>query len=385
MAADYIALRAEADGATVLPGKKLTDTEYWAVMDYDLIRSSAVDTSTFPSGPGITIPPLHTPIPLIPAEVDPPDHIGYRKLLVPELRPERMASWTDSIRRSVDHEIDQFIEAGVGDLASVGRFVPPAAMSAILGVPDDARRLAEITDRLNETATKGDKEGRDKANLDLLQYADALVTQAEEDGAERGDMVARVAHAIIKGEPIGHRAAVGMIITLIVGGMETTVNGISSMLVLVARNPAVRDRLIADPALVPAVVEESLRIESPVQMVARTAAVDIDLGGCPVKAGDKVAFSLGSAHFDASKFENPEVFDIDRASAPPHLAFGHGVHRCIGEHLARSEMIICLEQVLERIPDYELTAEVTPWATIAFNRGVGRIPIKFTPGPRLLG
>lgn len=384
MAADYLALRAEADGATVIPGRKLADTEYWTVIDYDLIRKSAVDTSAFPSGPGITIPPLHTPIPLIPAENDPPDHIRYRKLLVPELRPERMASWTDFIRRSVDHEIDQFIEAGEGDLASVGRFVPPAAMSAILGVPDDARHLAEITDRLNETATMGDKEGRDKANLELLKYADGLVTQAEQDGAECGGLVARVSNAIVKGEPIGHRNAVGMVITLIIGGLETTVNGISSMLVLVAEHPEVRARLIADPSLIPAAVEESLRISSPVQMIARTAAAAVDLGGCPVKAGDKVGFSLGAAHFDASKFENPDVFDIDRTSSASHLAFGHGIHRCVGEHLARSEMIISLEHVLKRIPDYEITAEIRPWATIAFNRGVGKIPVKFTPGPRVL-
>ncbi|WP_412520805.1 cytochrome P450 [Actinomadura madurae] len=384
MAADYLALRSEAEGATVLSGKKLADTAYWAIIDYDLIRKAAVDTTAFPSGPGITIPPLRTPIPLIPAEKDPPDHIGYRKLLVPELRPERMASWADFIRRSVDHEIDQFIEAGEGDLGAVGRFVPPAAMSAILGVPDDARRLAEITDRLNETATVGDKEGRDKANLELLQYADALVTLAEQDGGERGDLVARVSNATIKGEPIGHRNAVGMVITLIIGGLETTVNGISSMLVLVARHPEVRARLLADASLIPLVVEESLRIESPVQMIARTIASDMDLGGCPVKAGDKVGFSLGAAHFDAEKFEEPDVFNIDRTSSVPHLAFGHGIHRCVGEHLARSEMIISLEQVLKRMPDYEITAEIKPRATIAFNRGVGRVPVKFTPGARVL-
>jgi cytochrome P450 len=317
----------------------------------------------------------------IPVEVDPPAHLGYRRLLVPELRPDRVADWAGTIRRAVDHAIDEFIESGTGDLVGIARYVPPAVIAAILGVPDDGPIMVELTNRLNECAMAGDAEGRALVNRELMAYLDKVVTAAK--GTDRADMLGLIANATIDGEPIEHIKAVAMAMTVVIAGQETTVNGIGGILGLLGVHQNVRQQLIDDPDRIPAAVEEALRVESPVQMMGRTAAADVEVAGCPVTKGEKVGLVWGAANFDPAKFENPEEFRLDRGTNP-HVAFGHGIHRCVGEHLARAEMTIAAERVLARIPDFELTGEIEYGADIALNRGVRSIPVRFTPGRRVL-
>lgn len=375
---EYARLRAAA--GPVLPGKPMAGTDYLAVLDHALIRKCALDTRRLSSALGMTIPALNSPIPLIPVEVDPPDHSKFHKLLVPYFRPERIAAWADTIRAVVDAELDEVIEAGEGDLSVLGRHVPPRIIAAILGVPDDGPRMVELTHRLNVAASRAPEETA-AANRDMFAYVDEIVTAAA--GSDRDDLITAVANAVIDGEPLDHLGAVGTIITIVIAGQETTVNGISSLVATLAGNREVRRQLAADPGLIPAAVEEVLRMQAPVQMIARTAAEDLEVSGCPVRRGDKVGFVLGAANYDPARFEDPETFRLDRGGNP-HVAFGHGIHRCLGEHLARAEMTIVAEQLVARIPDCSLDGAVT-WGTDApSNRGIRAvIPVHFSAGPRV--
>ena len=116
-------------------------------------------------------------------------------------------------------------------------------------------------------------------------------------------------------------------------------------------------------------------------MMGRTAAEDLEIDGVRVRKGDRVGLVFGAANLDPARFPEPGRFNLDRPSAAAHLAFGHGIHRCVGEHLARAEMRIVLERVLARIPDYRLAEPVTLGTSMAFNRGPVAVPVIFTPGP----
>lgn len=354
---------------------------YWAVLGYSEVREAANDTERLCSSLGSTIPALEMKFRPIPVEVDPPHHRNYRRILVPELRPDRVADWEDLIRQKADEAIDTFIEQGKGDLGAIARYLPPAVIAAILGVPEDGPYMVKLTDDLNRAATENDAEAKKQANIALAQYVDKIVTDAEQSEG-RTDLLTYIAKAEIEGKPIGHETAVAMAVTLVVAGQETTVNGIGGLLWRVGAHQDIKKRLIDDPSLIPAAVEESLRLEAPVQMMGRTATVDFELHGAQIKKGDRVGLVFGAANVDPAKFENPEKFDIDRPSNP-HVAFGHGIHRCIGEHLARLEMRVALEQVLARLPDFELDGEIEIGTNIPINRGPKAIPVTFTPGPRV--
>lgn len=368
-------------GATASPAEPLGGAEYTAVLGYDEVRRAAMDAVRLSNAEGMTIPPVKSPLQLIPVELDAPEHPKFRKFLMPQFRKDRIEALSGDIRRHVDYAIDQIIEEGQGDLNSIGRYVPPAVISAVMGVPDDAPIMVDLTERIIEFAAKGDDDGLNEANRNMVEYVAKLVAEAE--GTDRQDLAGIVANAEVDGSPIGTERATATLITIVMAGQETTVHGISSLIAQLGANPDIKDELIKDPSLIPDAVEESLRKESPVQMVGRTSTDDFEIGGCPIKRGGLVGLVWGAANSDPEVFENPEEFRIDREKNS-HLAFGYGVHRCIGEHLARAEMTIAAEQVLARMPDFELTGEVLYDAHAPFNRGVLGIPARFTPGPKVL-
>lgn len=366
----------------LVPAEPVGGFEFQAILGYQAVRRAATDPGRLSSSGGVTIPPFKQAIPGLPAELDPPEHLKYRRLLVPELRPERIARLTETIRREADRAIDQFGSAGQGDLAEIARHVPPAVIGAVLGVPDDGPLMVDLTRRLARGAILGDAQARASAEKDLMAYLDRIVTDAED--TERTDLLGTIANAVIDGEPIGHIKAVATVLTLVVAGQSTTVSGIGSILALLATRPDVKQALIVDPALIPAAVEETLRLETPVQVMGRTITDDTEIEGCPVKAGDRIGLGWGPANLDPAAFENPGEFRLNR-SPNPHLAFGHGVHRCVGEHLARAEMTIATEQVLGRLPNLELAGPLVRDADSPANRGLRSIPVRFTPSPRVPG
>lgn len=379
MTAGYDAAR--AGGAALVRGERLGGYDFWAVIGYDAAREAGKDTGGLVSGQGCTVPPLKTAVPAVPTELDPPEHLKYRRILAPALRPDRVERWSDVIRHSVDHAIDQFIESGAGDLVDIARHVPPTVIAAILGVPDDGPIMVGLTKRINQAAMRDDAEGRAAINRELMDYLEAIVTAAE--GTDRQDMLGLIANATIDGKPIDHVMALATTLTVIIAGQETTVNGIASILALLGANQHAKRQLVQDPTRIPAAVEEALRLEAPVQMMGRTAAADLEIDGCPIKKGEKVGIVWGAANLDPAKFDSPSEFRLDR-DANPHVAFGHGIHRCVGEHLARAEMLIATQQVLARMPDFELAGEVKRGTNTAWNRGVLSMPVTFTPGRRML-
>jgi cytochrome P450 len=353
---------------------------YHAVLDYEVVRECAADPERLVSRDGATIPILRKDARSVPVEMDPPEHKKYRKLLQGPLRPDRVQAQVGRIAAITDRVIDEFVELGKADLRRIAEVVPPAIIAEILGMPDEAPAMVEMTDMLNRAIGSADPEASKTAARVFTQYIDGLVARARLT-EDRDGLLAAIAGGEVDGRPVPHDMAVGIAVTLVVAGQETTVNGIGNLLWLLGAHPEAKQRVLDDPALIPDAVEEALRLESPVQMMGRTAAQDLEIDGVPVRKGDKVGLVFGAANLDPARFPAPGKFDLDRSSPASHLAFGHGIHRCVGEHLARTEMRTVLERVLARIPDYRLAGPVTLGASVAFNRGPRAVPVVFTPGP----
>ena len=354
---------------------------YWALIDYATVRKAAVDTASFCSKGGIGIPDIGNAVPALPTESDPPEHHQYRKPLIPPLRPDAVAVWTEQIRAITDEAIDTFVEHGTADLVTeLAQVVPPAVIGKVLGLADaDVPAFVHWSRELLRAPSTGDAEAGEAADAELLRLLDEQVTKARGSGADH--LIGMVADAEIDGAPIDHMSAVGIVLALVVAGHSTTVNAISSALWLLDSHPEVTQRLIEHPDRIPAAVEEILRFESPVQVMARTVTEDTDIDGVRLRAGDRVGLVFGAANHDPARFENPHTFDIDRPTNP-HLAFGHGIHRCVGEHLARLELRIVLEQVLRRLPDYRVTGDVPTGDGTTIARSPATLTVSFTPGPR---
>jgi cytochrome P450 len=179
------------------------------------------------------------------------------------------------------------------------------------------------------------------------------------------------------GEPFSDRHVLGALRLLLVAGIDTTWSAIGSSIWHLATHPADRERLVHEPDLVPTAIEEVLRAYAPVTM-AREIVEDTELAGCPMRKGEMVLLSFPSANRDPEKFSDADAVRIDR-QANPHVAFGLGIHRCIGSNLARMEMRIALEEWLKRIPDFELDKSRRMTWSEGTVRGPRLLPITWVP------
>jgi cytochrome P450 len=353
--------------------------EYVAVIGYDEVRKAASDDAGLCSAQGATIPALGVNRAL-PTESDDPEHREYRRLLQPEFQPGRVKQWSGRIAEIADEAIDEFIETGKGDLREVAERIPAVLIAEILGAPGRSSDMVRLTDELNSAAAGATAEAGN-VRLRFSAFIEDLVSAAEADPDYPGTL-GFIVRAELGGKKLTHQEALSLVTTLVIAGQETTVNGIASLLWLVGTHPEVKRRLLEDHSLIPQTIKEALRLESPVAMMGRTATRPMEVGGVTVAPGTKVGLFFGAANLDATQFDNPNVFDIDR-NGQPHLSFGHGIHRCLGEHLARLEMCVALERVLDRIPDYEVDGEVTVGTNFPMNRGLLALPVKFAPRSKL--
>ena len=184
----------------------------------------------------------------------------------------------------------------------------------------------------------------------------------------------------VEGEGLSDSEMLFNCFLFVVAGQETTRNAISGGMLALLQNPQQRERLAKDRALMPTAVEEILRYASPVTHIMRTAKHDVEMHGQKIRAGDRVVIWNASANRDAAAFPDPDRFDVGR-TPNDHLAFGHGEHFCLGANLARLEVKVMLEELLDRLPDIEQAGEVRKLRS-HFVAGIKHMPVRFTPAPQ---
>jgi cytochrome P450 len=316
---------------------------------------------------------LKTERPLIPLEVDPPDHRKFRKLLDPLFAPRRMQQLEPSIAALVDRLIDGFGDAREIDFTT--RFsvpFPSQVFLTLLGLPlDDLSTLLAMKDGIirphlvvGQPLGHPDVDAHQAATArSIYEYFERLV---DERGGDRpDDHLSYLLDAEVEGERLTHEEILDICALLLVAGLDTVSASLDCFFVYLAEHPDRRREIVQDPTLIPAVVEELLRWETPVMIVPRVAARGATLGETEIEEGDRVMVMLGAANTDDAEFGDAATVRWDR-EANRHLGFGGGVHRCLGSHLARAELRVALRVWHERIPDYA----IKPGVELAFANGV---------------
>jgi cytochrome P450 len=311
--------------------------------------------------------------------MDPPQHNRHRKLVMAAFTPRRIAALEPRVREIAKHSLDAIDPRGPVDFVEqVAIPMPMYVIAELLGVPpEDYAVFRRWSDAMIE-AGGGELGPQTTATvIELLQYVLQIAEQRRR--RPQDDLVSVLVEAEIDGERLTD-AEIGMFgLTLLVAGNETTRNLVSGGALALMRHPEQRDRLLADPGLLPNAVEEMLRFVSPVRSFARIATSDTELRGKRIRAGDGLVLFYSSANRDEEVFgADSDTFDITRASARRQIAFGFGEHLCLGASLARLEARVMFEELFARWPRFALAGEPAPLSSILIN-GLVAMPVVLEP------
>ena len=326
---------------------------FWVVPTYETVQHVAHDTDTYSPADGTMLPGI-LDRPLLPMESDPPLHTEYRRLLAKRFSPKAIREWIPSIRAAAQSMLSDVLASEPCDFGSgYAKLLPTAVICQMLGLEFRAEFQEWVEDVVYQRIA--DPAATERA---IKKIHDMFRGVLPERRANPGDdLVSLVLQAEINGQPLDEETVIDFCFFLLIAGLDNTNFTIRALLQQLAIDHELRQRLVDDPSLIDAAVEEALRYFSPVIALGRTARSDSSLGGCPVHQGDKVLMLFGCANRDPEEFENPDQFDIDRFPNR-HVAFGVGPHRCLGSNLARAEIAVAIEEVLEVLPDFELAGEV---------------------------
>jgi cytochrome P450 len=297
-------------------------------------------------------------LPLIPLNIDPPDHRRYRKMLDPLFAPRQIDALEADIADRVNRFIDTFIQRGSCDFTSeFAELLPSSVFLGMMGLPwEELGTLVAMRDGLLRPGSRDmQPEERSAIQRETAQrvYAYFEAVLDERVKAPRDDILSLFVTAEIDGDRLTRDEALGVCFVLLTAGLDTVTDSLTCFYAFLAQHPDHRRRIVDDPCVIPNAVEELLRWETPVPGVVRWAREDATLGGEVVEAGHHVMVNLSAANLDPAEFSDPLEVRFDR-EVNNHLAFGGGVHRCLGSHLARRELRVTLREWHRRIPEYSL-------------------------------
>jgi cytochrome P450 len=310
-------------------------------------------------------PPEHDPFHVLNAhgllDLEPPDHTRVRRLVSSAFTPRTVQRLAPTVSRLAEGLVEQFVAAGGGDLIeAVAEPLPVAVIAEMLGIPGADRPLlrpwsAAIVGMFELNPDEETARRAVRACEEFSGYLRALIARRRADLGD--DLVSALIAAHDEDERLTEQEMVSTCVLLLNAGHEATVNATGNGWLTLFRRPAQLASLRAEPErLVPTAVEELLRFDTPLQMFERWVLDDIEIGGTLVPRGSEVALLFGSAHRDPARFEHPDELDLARADNP-HLAFGAGIHYCLGAPLARLELGALLGALLRRAPGMQPAAE----------------------------
>jgi cytochrome P450 len=306
--------------------------------------------------------------------MDPPDHVGFRKLVNREFTPRAIAGLEPRIRELARAALDRTPDEGEFDFVDlVAAPFPLWVIAELLGIPDgdrpDFRRWSDATIEATDKPPEETAAATGELFMYLIQH---IAAKTANPGA---DVVSLLVNAEVDGRSLDRDELLVFLLALLVAGNETTRTLISGGTLTLFEHPDQRADLVADPTLVPGAVEECLRWVTPIQAFARTVTADTVIGGVAVKELDYLVMLYASGNRDETVFgPSADRFDIRRDTNPPHLAFGFGEHLCLGAALARMEARILFEEMLARHPGYAVTGE-PQWIASSLVRAMETMPL----------
>jgi cytochrome P450 len=356
----------------------------WAVSRYDDVASIAKNTQLFSSAP--IIPAIlgdQNPVPEVNwmISADPPAHTALRKLVNKAFTPRMVAALEPRINEIVAQLLDQIAEKG-GEFDLVHDFSTPLPLMVIaqmLGIePERYREFKQWSDDMiratgGEEVSPAERERLRGSMDEMRSYFEQAIAERRRNSRE--DLIGALVRAEEDHHQLTAREVLAMCLLLLLGGNETTTNLIGSTVLTLLSHPAELAKVRADLTLVPQMIEEMLRYEAPAQALLRQATADTKIAGSTIPAGSGVMILYGSANRDERQFPNPDVFDVTR-NPQEHLAFGFGIHYCIGAPLARLEARIAMDAFLRRFPKVSLRDQRREWIDSFVVRGPKSLPLE---------
>jgi cytochrome P450 len=355
---------------------------FWVLSRYEDVTAAALDHEAFTSAVvGTTIIPPSQPreYPLLPIELDPPEHTRYRALVNALFAKPRIEALRPELEALATRLLEPIARTGRGEL--MADFAHPMSLGSLarfMNLPEeDEERWFDWVERMFSNALL-DKDDQREAVRAAEAYIDGLV--AERRAEPRDDFIGMLLAAEVDGHGLSDFEVRQFGILMLLAGYETTSGAMGMSLLHLARHPDQRAQLLADPGgLAHTAVNELLRFVSPVQVFCRNAAHDLDIHGDTVPAGDVVLLAYGAANHDPRAFAEPDRCILDR-HPNRHVAFGHGRHLCLGANLARLELTIMIECVAELFADFRLDPERAPtWKPRGDLRSLATLDLLATP------
>ncbi len=335
---------------------------FWLLTRYDDVTAAALDCEQLTSAvPGTTLIPSTQPRtePLLPLELDPPDHTRYRALVNPLFAKPRIDEMRPGLEALATSLLEPFARNGGGDV--MAEFAHPMSLGSLARLMDlpeeDEDRWFDWVERMYSNAIL-DNADHAQAAHEAEAYIDDLIDHRKR--IPRDDFIGTLLKAEVDGQGLSDADVRQFGMVMLLAGYETTSGAMGMSLLHLAQHPELREQLFGDPGgLAHTAVNEFLRFVSPVQVFGRNAAHDLELHGQTIPAGDVVLLGYGAANHDPRAFEHPEQCILDR-QPNRHVAFGHGRHLCLGANLARLELTIMIERFAELFPDFRVDPEHEP-------------------------
>jgi hypothetical protein len=353
------------------------DQGWFALTRHADVFAAIHDWQRFSSAEGITLEGLPPDVQPEMISMDPPRHDELRNIVKRAFTPRRVELLTERIE-AISRDLVGSIEYSDIDLArDLAVPLPALVIAELLGIPDSDRLAfggwADALLRRDPNIPATMDRAR-QASTDLSAYLAGMIVDRRRHPTD--DLIGVLVRAAGGNEGLDDLELLGFCRLLLVAGNETTSHLIGNGLIALARHPDQRRLVTQEPALMAAAVEETLRYDAPVQAVVRTASVDLQVQGISIAAGTKVVLVIGAANRDERVFADPDRFDLHRSqsSVVRHIAFGHGIHHCLGAMLARCEAVHAVAAVLDRFPNYRLTSDIVEVVHSAAVRGPVSLP-----------
>lgn len=376
----YARMRSEA------PLYRNDDKDFWALSRHADVAMGFRDFETYSNSHGVSLDPAasgpHAHKTMSFLAMDPPKHTRMRALVSKGFTPRRVSLMEDNIREISRRHLDEALAGDrVVDFDMVDDFagkLPMDVISDLMGVPvadrAELRRLADLLVHRDEGVEDVPASGFEAA-MTLVGYYTDMIAQRRERRTD--DLTSALLDAEIDGDRLTDEEVMGFLFLMVVAGNETTTKLLANAWYWAAKHPAQQAKVLANPALIPEWVEETLRYDTSSQMLARVTTHDVEIHGGVIPEGDRVLLLVGSANRDESVFDDSEAYDIGRDTGDL-LSFGTGRHFCLGASLARLEARVCLEELLARVQSWDIDEGGSERVHSVNVRGFAHLPTEAT-------
>jgi len=362
------------------PVHHVTERDLYVLSRHEDVLAAVKDPETFSSAAGVVPSGFKPDKPTLIA-IDPPDHTNMRKAVMRAFTPRRMESMTERVRGFATELMEELVSksergAAVDAFEGFTDPLPIYVMAELLGVDPAERPMFKRCGDAIVYSSGADPETLFAAQRELTDYLQTVFDARRR--APCDDLISLLLHPSEEGRALGDDELLGLCFLLLVAGTETTTSALGNAMLLLERFPEARRSLIEDPSLIPAAAEEVLRFDSPVQGLSRVTTREVRVRDQVIPQGARVHLLYAAANRDPRVFDRPDEFDVTRAPNN-HLAFGFGIHFCLGASLARLELRLGIETLLAHAPRYRLDLDGIRRLPSDTNRGFARLPTVLQP------